>query len=74
MTAVIWRESFLAVQACVPDEWTDEQVLEFAHDARPREDGFQWWLRREGDPALQGAAERVPYAKRLGHIHVMLDA
>ena len=74
MNAVITRESFLAIQACVPEEWTDEQVLEFAHDPRPRENGFQWWLRREGDPALQGAAERVPCAKRLGHIYVMLDA
>jgi hypothetical protein len=62
------------MQVCVPKEWTDEQVVEYANSHNPcgTEDG--WAIRRQGDMALAGADERVTCEDREGCVHIMLDA
>lgn len=68
------RCGVLDCQVCVPADWTDEQVLEFAEHEQPCGTSDGWQIRRAGDAALRGMAERVPCAERDGYVHVMLDA
>lgn len=63
------------MQVCVTADWTDEQVKAFADSKYPCGTTHGWHIRREGDPALGGDAERVPCATNVeSHVHIMLDA
>lgn len=62
------------VQVCVPKEWTDAQVIEFAQLNHPCGTSGGWSIRKEGDPALGGEAERVICTKDYSNVHIMLDA
>lgn len=73
MNAVITRIGVLDMQVCVPVEWTDEQVTEFAEKENPSGTNG-WFIRRTGDKALAGDPERQPCAERTGFVHVMLDS
>lgn len=64
------REHLLSKQVCVPEEWTDQQVLEFAGDSGT---SAGWQIRREGDPMLIGHPERVTCGARQGYVHIVLD-
>jgi hypothetical protein len=74
MSATVTKRGALDMQVCVPADWTGEQVKEFAD--RENECGTEngWHIRREGDPALAGCAERVPCAANAGYVHIVLDA
>lgn len=60
-------------QVCVPDHWTDEQILWFTEMANPCGTSAGWQIRREGDKLLCGDPERQPCSDRPGFVHVMLD-
>ena len=65
----------LDMQVCVPWDWTDEQIVEFASRECPMvTEGNKWAIRREGSPLLVVAQEREPCLGRTGYIHVTLDA
>jgi hypothetical protein len=68
------RTGALDMQVCVPKDWTDEQVKEFADLDNPCGTINGWFIRKQGDKALAGADERVPCSDRKGFVHVMLDA
>lgn len=70
MGAEITRLNVLDMQVCVPKDYTDEQVENFA---RIMTATARWSIRREGDKALAGDPERVPCEQRNGHVHIMLD-
>ena len=72
--AQVTRQGMLDCQVCVPDDWTDEQVVAFANTENPCGTMNGWCIRREGDKALAGAHERVQCSGRSGFVHVMLDA
>lgn len=61
------------MQVCVPEDWTDEQIVEFANTTNPTGMRTGWAIRKEGDRLLIGDPERNPCAGREKHIHVMLD-
>ena len=61
------------MQVCVPKDWTDEQVKQFADQKNPAGTQNGWTIRREGDPALLGSAERVQCNGNVGFVHIMLD-
>ena len=61
-------------QACVPEGYTDAEVVAFAESRYPSGTELGWRVRKEGDRFLEGAPERVPCAERSGYVHVMLDA
>jgi len=61
------------MQVCVPKDWTDEQVIAFAETEYPSGTSG-WHIRREGDEALANDPERNPCDKRMGFVHIMLDA
>lgn len=72
--AAVTRIGAIDMQVCVPEQWTDEQVVEFAEKENPCGTDAGWQIRREGDPALDGAPERNPCTARRGCVHIMLDA
>lgn len=63
----------LSLQACVPEDWTDEQVLELAEKKNPCGTTNGWFIRKQGDSLLNGSDERVQCAGRKGFVHIMID-
>lgn len=74
MPAEVTRMGALDMQVCVPADWTDAETLAFAEQQYPCGTEYGWQIRKEGDPHLQGAPERVACHSREGHVHIMLDA
>lgn len=74
MSAEVTRHGALDMQVCVPAEWTDEEVKAFADRENLCGTSNGWVIRRQGDPALAGAPERIQCEGRDGHVHIMLDA
>lgn len=74
MTASITRVGFLSMQVCVPSDWTDDQVKDFADRENLCGTTNGWFVRKDGDPSLAGDPERAPCESREGHVHIMLDA
>ena len=67
------RRALTSLQVCVPQDYTDEQVIEFANADNPTGLDRGWAIRREGDPLLVGDPERMPCESRAGCVHIMLD-
>jgi hypothetical protein len=74
MTAEVTLHGALDMQVCVPADWTDEQVKEFADRENLCGTTGGWFIRKEGDKALAGSPERAACESRPEHVHVMLDA
>lgn len=74
VTAEVTKIGTLDMQVCVPENWTDNQVRDFAEAKNSCGTTNGWFIRREGDDALLCQLERQPCAKRSGHVHIMLDA
>jgi len=74
MSAQVTRYGTLDMQVCVPADWSDAQIQEFAEREYPCGTKNGWSIRRHGDSALAGASERVPCRKFPGYVHIMLDA
>lgn len=74
MTAEVTRRGALSMQVCVPTDWTDDQVKEFANRENLCGTTGGWFVRKDGDKALNGDPERMPCEGRAGHVHIMLDA
>lgn len=70
---VITRQGILDIQVCVPEDWTDKQIIDFANAISPSLTTTGWTIRKE-QRLLQGAPERVACDERPGMVHVMLDA
>ena len=62
------------MQVCVPTEWTDRMVLDFAEQENPCGTENGWFIRKQGDKALGDDDERVSCDVRADHVHIMLDA
>lgn len=72
--AQVTKRSMFSMQVCVPDDFTDDQALEFAHGENPCGTAHGWSMRKQGDEALAGADERVKCLQRSGFVHIMFDA
>jgi hypothetical protein len=66
--------SALAMQVCVPKEWTDQQVRDFAEKMNPCGTQGGWHIRYQGDPDLAGAPERAVCELDADQVHIMLGA
>jgi hypothetical protein len=62
------------VQVCVPKNTSDKDVIEFAEKKEQCGTTNGWTIRKNGDPKLSGAAERVQCSKNPDNCHIMLDA
>ena len=72
--ATVTKHGLLDMQVCVPKDWTDEQVIEFAEQKYPCGTTNGWHIRREGHELLSGSPERVQCAQDQSSVHIMLDA
>lgn len=72
---MVTRHTLLALQVCVPKEFTDEQAEEFANSARPTGIESKWQMRKQGNPDLSGCDERVQCedGSRADCCHIMFD-
>lgn len=61
-------------QVCVPASWDDDAVKQFADQENLCGTEHGWHIRKDGDPGLAGAPERVACLSRPGFVHIMLDA
>ena len=64
----------LDMQVCVPESWTDGEILFFAEREHPCGTENGWSIRKKGSRFLAGVGERVPCEERDRFVHVMLDA
>ena len=69
---VTWL-GILDMQVCVPKDWSDSEVIEFAESENPSGTTLGWVIRKEGDKNLLGQPERNPCSERVGFVHIMLD-
>ncbi len=74
MQAEMIRRGFLNIQACVPSDWTDEQVIAFAEQDTPCGTKQGWHICKQGCDALGGMPERNPCTDRDGFVHILLNA
>lgn len=74
MNPEVTKHGVLDMQVCVPEDWTDDQVLQFAESEFPCGTTNGWFIRRQGDKLLSGSDERVKCSGREGCVHIMLDA
>ncbi len=74
MAAKITQIGLVDMQVCVPADWSDEQVLNWAEQELRCGTTYGWFIRRAGDAALAGDPERVQCDSRSDHVHIMLDA
>jgi len=62
------------MQVCIPKDWTDKQILDFAESAYPSATSNGWQIRKEGDEDLNGDPERAQCHDFKDFVHVVLDA
>jgi hypothetical protein len=74
MKPAVTKAGLLDMQVCVPVEWTNAQIKDFADSSNPCGAAGGWQIRLEGNVLLAGAHSRVPCHGRKGFVHVMLDA
>jgi len=74
MKPEVTRKGVLDMQVCVPTNWDDEMVVDFANISNLCGTAHGWSIRRNGSEWLNGAPERNPCHERDGFVHIMLDA
>ena len=74
MKAVVTYKGVFDMQVCVPKEFTDEEVVEFANKENPCGTERGWQIRREGSESLCGEPERMECSDNNSFCHIMLDA
>jgi len=74
MEAQVLRCGSLDMQVCVPKDWTDEMVVEYAERANPSGVKNGWSIRRKGSKLLGNDLERTPCVKYSEFVHITLDA
>jgi hypothetical protein len=74
MKPEITRMGLLDMQVCVPENLSDTEVLVFAGIENPCGTENGWFIRKQGDEALNGCDERVKCEEREGCVHIMLEA
>lgn len=73
--ATVTRTGALDMQVCVPGDWTDDQIEQFANHENICGTANGWKIRKQGDAALVGKDERVKcQGGAAGNVHIMLDA
>ncbi len=72
--ASVTRRGSLDMQVCIPKEWDDYMVVEFAEKENPCGSSCGWVIRREGSENLAGSAERVQCSQEPDNVHITLDA
>lgn len=67
------RSPLLYVQICIPEDWTDEQALEFVETEKPSGLSLGWQIHKQEEGALGGACIRAPCDQKDGFVHVVFS-
>ena len=70
--AQIIRIGFFQMQLCVPKEFSDKEIIEFAERENPAGTQNGWILARDGDEILGGDSARVQCVDIEDNIHVVV--
>lgn len=73
MKPEVTRTGALDMQVCVPADWTDEQVRDFANAENLCGTTHGWQIRTNPE-WLAGCPARNPCSKHEGKVHITLDA
>ncbi len=71
--ATVTKMGLASLQVCVPQTFSDEEVVAFVNAQSPTGLEHGWQIRREGDPVLDGDPERNGCDKHNENVHIMLD-
>ncbi len=66
----IVRIGIFDMQVCVPANWTDEQIEQFANAEEPE---LTWTMLPADSKYLAGDPQRNPCAERKNYVHVRLE-
>jgi hypothetical protein len=72
MAAEVTQRHPLDMQVCVPENFTDEEVVKFANENNIAGTSSGWHITKAGDECFKGDPERVKCRDRVGHVHIML--
>jgi hypothetical protein len=61
------------MQVCIPEDWTDQQAIDFGEADNPCGTTYGWTV-RTGERIREGDLERGPCEDREGYVHLVLDA
>ena len=70
----VLKSTILAMQVCVPETHTEEQIIAFAEKENPCGTSHGWGIAKEGHASLMGHSARVKCSELSGHIHCVLIA
>jgi len=68
----IIQTKLLAMQLCVPSDWTNEQIIEFAEERNPAGTSAGWRVCEDGHKCLGGYPARVNCDEHPGFIHTVV--
>ena len=71
--AEVTRHGIFDCQVCVPKDWTDEQVIDFADLENPSGLTYGWSIKKEGNKTLGGDPERRQCKEYKNNVHIMLE-
>ncbi len=74
MPETVLISTVLAMQVCVPETHTDEQIIAFAEKANPCGTQHGWAIAKNGHPALKGDPETVKCGENPNQKHCVLIA
>jgi hypothetical protein len=67
------KYNLVSMQVCVPKDWSDKRVKQFADSSVPSGTSSGWIPRQDGDENLAGDPARNPCAEYEGYVHMVLD-
>lgn len=73
MSAEVTKTSLFNMQVCIPENWEDDEAMNFANKENPSGLDKGWYIQKQGHEALNGDNERVPCSDRSGFVHIMLE-
>jgi len=71
---VVTKAGLLSMQVCVPWDLSDDDAKDFLESEHPCGTTNGWFMRKDGDEALAGDAERVQCLDESANCHIMFDA
>lgn len=73
-TPEIIKQRAMGMQLCVPEDWSQDDILRFAEKEAPCGTTNGWFLCDDGHPSLGDSPARVPCAQQDGFVHVVVVA
>lgn len=71
---IVQKSGLNFVQVCVPDNWTDLSVVNFAKKDYPCRTSSGWAIRKQKDIRKKNTKEREPCQLRKSFVHIILHA